>query len=56
MGHDGTTHLKTYAHVVEALEGQQRYADLDALINAARAELMFPPRSQGAAESGDLQG
>jgi integrase len=39
MGHDGITHLQTYAHVVEALEGQPRYADLDALIAAARAQL-----------------
>jgi len=41
MGHDGTTHLRTYAHIIESLEGQ-RYADLDAAISAARADLAEP--------------
>jgi integrase len=39
MGHSGTEHLATYAHVIKALEGQPHYADLDALIAAARASL-----------------
>lgn len=45
MGHGLALHWKTYAHVIEALSGQ-RYADLDGLIAAARAELMFPGGSQ----------
>lgn len=36
MGHGGPLHLSTYAHVIDALEGQPRAADLDALIDAAR--------------------
>jgi integrase len=57
MGHAATEHLTTYAHVVKALEGQpQRYADLDALITAARAELAFPSASRSGTESADLQG
>jgi integrase len=38
LGHGGETHLRVYAHVIEALSGE-RWADLDALIAAARAEL-----------------
>jgi hypothetical protein len=38
LGHDASLHLKTYAHVIEAIRGQ-RYADLDALIAAARASV-----------------
>ena len=57
MGHAATEHLTTYAHVIKVLEGQAaRYADLDAAIAAARAELAFPSRSRSAAESGVLQG
>ena len=42
-------HRKTYAHVIETLAGR-RYPDLDALIGAARADLMFPcvPRARTA--------
>lgn len=36
MGHGGPLHLRTYAHVIDALEGRDRYKDLDALIEAAR--------------------
>lgn len=36
LGHGGPLHLRTYAHVIDALEGRPRYADLDALIAAAR--------------------
>lgn len=56
MGHAATEHLSTYAHVVKALEGRPHYADLDALIAAARADLAFPARSRTVTESGDLQG
>jgi|SRR5829696_5135744 len=56
LGHGGALHLTTYAHVIDALEDKPRYADLDALITAARAELMFPSRSRTAAETPDLQG
>ena len=37
LGHDAQTHLRHYAHVVESISGQ-RYADLDALIAAARSD------------------
>lgn len=36
MGHSATVHLRTYAHVIDALEGQPRHADLGALIEASR--------------------
>jgi integrase len=40
MGHAGTEHLATYAHVIKALEGKPtRWADLDAAIAEARTEL-----------------
>jgi integrase len=45
MGHSGAEHLSTYAHVVKALEGQPRHADLDALIAVARAALAERPDS-----------
>lgn len=44
LGHGGGLHLTTYAHVIDALEGKSRHADLDALITAARAELADPMR------------
>jgi integrase len=47
MGHGAQLHLRTYAHVIDAL-GAARYADLDTLITAVRAELRFPRSSQGA--------
>jgi integrase len=40
MGHGAELHLRTYAHVIDAMNGE-RYADLDALIAAARAGLVF---------------
>jgi integrase len=49
LGHGGGLHLKTYAHVIEALEGKPRVADLDALIAAARAELETPAWQQRSA-------
>jgi integrase len=36
LGHGGALHLRTYSHVIDVLEGRPRYADLDALIAAAR--------------------
>ena len=42
LGHGGALHLTTYAHVIDALEGKPRHADLDALITAARSELEAP--------------
>ena len=39
LGHSPVLHVKTYAHVIDALEGKPRHADLDALIGGARAEL-----------------
>jgi integrase len=38
MGHGPALHVQTYAHVIDAVKGK-RYADLDELIQAARAEL-----------------
>jgi integrase len=51
MGHGAQLHLRTYAHVIDAL-GKARYADLDALIAAARAKLAFPGASP-AADAGE---
>lgn len=67
LGHSGPLHLRTYAHVIDALEGKPRYADLDALIEAAprssarhhvsgTAQPEFHGRSVGTATSADLQG
>jgi hypothetical protein len=56
LGHGGALHLSTYAHVIDALEGKPRHADLDALIAGARAELAFPSRSRTVMETYDLQG
>ncbi len=39
MGHSGAVHLNTYAHVIDALDGKSKYADLDALIVAAQSEV-----------------
>jgi integrase len=41
MGHGLDLHWRTYAHVVDGLAGR-RYDGLDALIAAARADLMLP--------------
>jgi hypothetical protein len=40
MGHSAVVHVGTYAHVIRPLTGR-RYDGLDALIEAARNELMF---------------
>lgn len=42
LGHDAALHLKTYAHVLEAISGE-RYTDLDAMLSAARSEAGVPP-------------
>jgi integrase len=54
LGHSIQVHWGYHAHVVEALGGQPKYADLDELIAEARAsredvsaELMFPAGSPG---------
>jgi integrase len=39
LGHGPALHVSRYAHVINALEGRSRYADLDALYAAARAEI-----------------
>jgi integrase len=53
MGHGAPLHLTTYAHVIDALEGQPRYGDLDELIAAARAERSagVPPTFRKAGET-----
>jgi hypothetical protein len=51
MGHAATLHLATYAHVIDAL-GDTRYDNLDALIAAARADLMCR-QSAASAQSQD---
>lgn len=38
MGHGPALHVQTYAHVIDAVQGT-RYEDLDALLQAARAQL-----------------
>lgn len=40
LGHGAGLHVETYAHVIDALDGK-RYTNLDALIAAARTELVF---------------
>jgi integrase len=40
LGHSQQTHVLHYSHVIEAITGE-RYADLDALIDAARNDAMF---------------
>jgi integrase len=49
LGHAQQTHFLHYAHVIDALDGS-RYRDLDKLIAAARAKLMFPQCSPSEAE------
>jgi integrase len=46
LGHSPQVHVTTYAHAIDAIKGQ-RYADLDALIDAARSELEFRQSSAG---------
>jgi integrase len=53
MGHGAVLHIQTYAHVIDGFAGE-RYDDLDALITAARAELMF--RHCSASEAGAAAG
>ncbi|HUO69706.1 MAG TPA: hypothetical protein VMU39_02935 [Solirubrobacteraceae bacterium] len=43
MGHSGTLHLAPDAHVIESVTGRL-YADLDALIAAARTESDVPQK------------
>jgi integrase len=43
MGHGPALHVTHYAHVIDALEGKARHADLDALYAAARAEVDATP-------------
>ncbi len=47
LGHSQQTHFLHYAHVIDAITGE-RYADLDALVAAARADLMFRESSEAA--------
>ncbi len=47
MGHGLGLHWNTYAHVIESITGK-RYADLDALIRAARSDRVFRQRSASA--------
>jgi hypothetical protein len=49
LGHSQQTHFLHYAHVIDAITGQ-RYGDLDALIPAARADLMFRDCSASGSE------
>lgn len=44
LGHGGGLHIDTYSHVIDSLSGE-RHAGLDALIDSARADLMFPRSS-----------
>jgi hypothetical protein len=50
LGHSQQTHFLHYAHVIEAISGE-RYTDLDAMVAAARASLMF--RQSSAAVDAD---
>ena len=47
--HSQQTHFLHYAHVIDAISGE-RYSDLDALIEAARADLVFRQCSASDAE------
>ena len=51
MGHGAGLHVETYAHVLDTVSGQ-RYESLDALITAARADLLFPQCSPSDAADG----
>jgi integrase len=51
MGHGLGLHWTTYAHVIESISGE-RYPDLDALIRAARNDLVFR-QSSASAEQGE---
>jgi integrase len=45
LGHTQQTHIKHYSHIIDAIRGE-RYADLDALIGAARAAVAPTPRGR----------
>jgi integrase len=45
LGHSQQTHFLHYAHVIDSISGE-RYTDLDALVAAARADLMFRQSSE----------
>jgi hypothetical protein len=47
VGHSPQVHVNTYAHAIDAIKGKG-YADLDALISAARADLMCRQSAAGA--------
>ncbi len=53
MGHGAVLHIQTYAHVIDGFAGE-RYDDLDALITAARLELVC--RHCAASETGAAAG
>ena len=44
LGHSASVHFRHYSHVIDAIDGK-RYADLDALVESARADLVFRPCS-----------
>lgn len=46
MGHSQAEHMATYAHVIDQLEGQPRFADLDALLAAVRSDT-YADRMEG---------
>jgi integrase len=46
MGHGAGLHVETYAHVIDALDGQ-RYENLDALIASARGDALSPREATG---------
>jgi integrase len=54
LGHGAGLHVATYAHVIDALDGQ-RYENLDALIAAARAQLTERELRQSYAGGGDAR-
>ena len=50
LGHSQQTHFLHYAHIIDAISGQ-RYDDLDALIEASRADFMFRQCSASGSEA-----
>ena len=49
LGHAQQAHFLHYAHVIDAISGE-RYSDLDMLIEATRADLVFRQCSASDAE------
>src|SRR5213596_1531230 len=47
LGHSAPVHFQHYAHIVDAAEGRPHHASLDALIEQARAQLVFRQSSAG---------